>query len=74
MVARSPTANITGKPRQTPNKCGIPRRTPKLRPVVVSMTLLGPGVSAAIMAKMTNETKSSSSIADSGYVLMIVDD
>jgi len=32
------------------------------------MTLLGPGVTDAMMAKMTNETKSSSSITGSGFI------
>jgi len=51
-----------------PSRCGIPRRTPKFNPVVVSMTLLGPGVTAAMIPNMTNETKSSGSMSDSCLV------
>ena len=42
----------------------MPRRTPKFNPVVVSMTLLGPGVSAAMTPKITNETNNSVSIEE----------
>ncbi len=53
---------------QMPSRCGMPRRTPKFNPVVVSMTIFGPGVTVAIIPNTTNETKSSGSMSDSCLV------
>ncbi len=43
-------------PTMTPSRHGSPRRTPAFAPAAVSMTLLGPGVTAATTAKSRNAT------------------
>src|SRR5262245_49372406 len=45
---------IRPMPVATPSRQGSPRRTPALAPAVVSITLLGPGVTAATTAKRRN--------------------
>jgi hypothetical protein len=43
-------------PVETPRRQGRPLTTPAFAPAAVSMTLLGPGVTAATTAKRTNAT------------------
>jgi hypothetical protein len=51
----SPTTNIISPmPAPTPRRHGMPRATPATAPVAVNIILLGPGVIAATVAKVTN--------------------
>jgi malonyl CoA-acyl carrier protein transacylase len=43
-------------PRVTPSRHGSPRHTPAFAPAAVSITLLGPGVTAATTPKIRNAT------------------
>src|SRR5438876_300079 len=48
------TRTMKEKPSVTPRTCGWTRRSPKFRPVDISMTLFGPGVNRVAMAKTMN--------------------
>src|SRR3954454_7246103 len=50
-------------PASTPKRQGNPRTTPAFAPAAVSITLLGPGVTAATKAKTRNEYACSGLIA-----------